>query len=116
MHTGEINSRRNKIIASNIPADKKQQLLDRLDRLQPEQSHCKGCDCDSCSAEYASIDEAPTISDPTIFQVFQNFTNPIIPRIMNKKVTAFIVIGVGIAIAFVGFKMYRKIKSSSTAQ
>lgn len=113
MDATEISQRRNRILAMNIPADKKEDLLNRLDALQPE--HNQDCDCHECNRSFDDQDKGEpqkSITDPTILKVFTNITNPLIPRVMNKKVTAFIVIGVGIAIAFVGFKMWQKSKTA----
>ncbi len=108
-----INELRNKVIAMNIDDAKKEELLNRLDSLNPtlEESHGRFCGCNECEKAFDDTDENNQyIEDPTIAEVYSNISNPIIPKIMNNKFVPFIVIGVGIAICVIGFKMYKKRK------
>lgn len=108
-----ISELRNKVITMNIDDAKKEELLNRLDSLNPtlQESHSSFCGCSDCNKGFDEQDEDyQYIEDPTIAEVYSNITNPIIPRIMNNKFVPFIVIGVGIAICVIGFKMYKKKK------
>lgn len=111
-----IQSLKNKVISMNIDHSKKEELLNRLDRLEPSEEHTAYCGCDNCSARFDEYSDQPKyIQDPVIAQVFQNISNPFIPKIMNNKFVPFIVIGVGIAICVIGFKMYKKTKVANPA-
>lgn len=110
----EIQASRNRILSLNIDPVKKEELLNKLDRLRPgNPEHDSSCKCKNCNKGFTDTDEPEIVQDKTVLTVFKNIKNPLITRIMNKKVTAFIVIGVGIAIAVIGFKMWQKNKSAA---
>lgn len=114
----KIAKQRELIQNSNLPSAKKKELLKRLSALRPEdeEEHPTTCDCGYCESGFASQDNPKELLDPAIAEVQNNFSNPIIPpKIMNSKVTAFVVVGVGIVLTIIGIKMLRKQKASATA-
>lgn len=114
----KIENQRELIQNSNLPSAKKKELLKRLSLLSPQdddQEHPSSCECGYCESGFASHDNDKELLDPAIMEVQNNFSNPIIPpKIMNSKVTAFVVLGVGIVLTIIGIKMLRKQKAAPT--
>lgn len=105
---------------SAMPEAKKKELLERLNSLQPKEptsEHHPKCKCGNCDHNYGyASEDKQLVIDPAIEEIQNNFSNPIIPpRIMNSKVTAFVVIGVGIALTIIGIRMMRKQKAAAPA-